>query len=81
MARLAAVDAVMEQVLGAHEHRLLSTVPALLEKHFERLRQAEPEADASRGGWTCSARTCKACCSPNWIFDFNRSKGCSKPFA
>lgn len=41
MARLAAVDAVMEQALGAHEHRLLSTVPALLEKHFERLRQAD----------------------------------------
>ena len=41
MARLAAVDAVMEQVLGAHEQRLLSTVPGLLEKHFERLRQAD----------------------------------------
>lgn len=39
MARLAAVDAVMEQALGAHEQRLLSTVPALLEKRFERLRQ------------------------------------------
>ena len=41
MARLAAVDAVMEQALGGHEHRLLSTVPALLEKHFKRLRQAD----------------------------------------
>ncbi|RYY69444.1 MAG: DUF3348 domain-containing protein [Comamonadaceae bacterium] len=37
MARLASMDAVMEQVLGAHEHRLLATVPALLEKHFKRL--------------------------------------------
>ena len=44
MARLAAVDAVMEQVLGAQEHRLLSTVPALLERHFKRLRQSEPAA-------------------------------------
>ena len=39
MARLASVDAVMEQALGAHEQRLLATVPALLEKHFKRLRQ------------------------------------------
>ncbi|MGJ7493628.1 DUF3348 domain-containing protein [Variovorax sp. RT4R15] len=46
MARLAAVDAVMEQVLGAHEHRLLATVPALLEKHFKRLRPADPAQDA-----------------------------------
>jgi hypothetical protein len=41
MARLAAVDAVMDQVLGAHEHSLLSGVPVLLEKHFNRLRQAD----------------------------------------
>lgn len=40
MARLAAVDVVMEQALAAQERRLLSTVPVLLEKHFERLRQA-----------------------------------------
>src|ERR1700754_4783729 len=29
----------------------------------------------------CSARTCKACCLPNWMFVYNRSKGCSPPFA
>lgn len=40
MARLAAVDEVMEQVLGGHEQRLLATVPALLQKHFERSRPA-----------------------------------------
>lgn len=58
MARLAAVDAVMEQVLGAHEQRLLSTVPALLEKHFARLRRAdqatspdEPEGEVQPGKW------------------------------
>lgn len=47
MARLASMDAVMEQVLGAHEQRLLATVPALLEKHFKRLppsAQAAPDA-------------------------------------
>lgn len=40
MARLAALDAVMEQALGAHERGLMATVPALLEKRFERLRAA-----------------------------------------
>lgn len=49
MARLAALDAVMEQVLGGHEQRLLATVPALLEKHFERLRQ--PDSEAPPEGW------------------------------
>jgi hypothetical protein len=52
MARLAAVDVVMEQVLVPQERRLLATVPTLLEKHFQRLRQAnqttpdEPDAAA-----------------------------------
>jgi hypothetical protein len=49
MARLAAVDAVMEQVLGAQEHRLLSTVPGLLEKHFKRLRESETPDDRAFG--------------------------------
>ncbi len=40
MARLAEVDAVMEQALGARERNLLAAVPALLGAHFERLRQA-----------------------------------------
>lgn len=44
MARLASVDVVMEQVLGAQERTLLASVPALLEKHFRRLRQAAPDA-------------------------------------
>ena len=34
----------MEQALGVHEHRLLSTVPSLLEKHFKRLRKADETA-------------------------------------
>jgi hypothetical protein len=40
MARLAEVDAVMESTLSPREHALLATVPTLLERHFERLRQA-----------------------------------------
>jgi len=57
MARLAAVDVVMEQVLAAREHSLLAAVPALLEKHFTRLRQASPEtvgepgSEAEAGEW------------------------------
>lgn len=47
MAQLAAVDAVMEQALGAHEQRLLATVPAMLEKHFKRLREANAGPVAS----------------------------------
>lgn len=49
MAKLATVDAVMEQALEAREHSLLATVPAMLEKRFKRLRQAaqpEQEPDA-----------------------------------
>ena len=40
MARLAAVDAVMEQALSPREHALLAKVPDLLERRFERLREA-----------------------------------------
>lgn len=48
MAKLATVDAVMEQALVAREHSLLATVPAMLEKRFKGLRQAAmPAPDAS----------------------------------
>lgn len=40
LARLAALDAVMERVLGPRERALLGAVPVLLEKHFDHLRQA-----------------------------------------
>ncbi len=40
LARLAALDAVMTPVLGAREQSVLSTLPILLEGHFQRLRQA-----------------------------------------
>lgn len=51
MAQLAAVDMVMEQALSAHEQRVLATVPALLEKHFNRLRRAEVDRDESPDTW------------------------------
>jgi hypothetical protein len=47
MAQLAALDAVMEQALGAQEQRLLATVPGLLEKRFKRLVLAEKTAKAA----------------------------------
>ena len=57
MAKLATVDAVMEQALVAREHSLLATVPAMLEKRFKGLRQAAmpppdaPETDAAPMAW------------------------------
>jgi len=48
--RLAVVDAVMERVLGARERALLASAPALLEKHFERLRQAARETEPEAAG-------------------------------
>lgn len=38
--QLAAMDAVMEQMLGAREQKLLATVPVYLERRFESRRQA-----------------------------------------
>ena len=45
MARLAAVDVVMEQVLGARERSLLASVPTALEKRFARLRKARQDEE------------------------------------
>lgn len=49
-ARLAMVDAILERSLSIQERRLFATVPSLLEKHFQRLRetaqQAEKDAEA-----------------------------------
>ncbi|SAK69302.1 hypothetical protein AWB78_02670 [Caballeronia calidae] len=47
MARLAVVDAVMEQALSARERTLLANVPALLGKHFERLKRVHASQEAS----------------------------------
>jgi len=46
MARLAEIDAVMEQTLSPREQRLLAAVPALLGEHFSRLREAAGAAAA-----------------------------------
>jgi hypothetical protein len=41
--RLAAVDAVMENMLAEREQLLLARLPTLLETHFERLRRAHAD--------------------------------------
>ncbi|PVX86597.1 DUF3348 domain-containing protein [Paraburkholderia unamae] len=50
LARLATVDAVMEQALGARERSLLAGVPALLGAHFARLRAAATAQAAQAAG-------------------------------
>ncbi|WP_439586756.1 DUF3348 family protein [Hydrogenophaga sp.] len=43
LAQLAALDAVLDQMLGGREQKLLAGVPAFLKTRFQHLRQAEPE--------------------------------------
>lgn len=42
LGRLAALDAAMDEMLGVHERGLLSMVPAMLQKRFDRLHRAHP---------------------------------------
>lgn len=46
LAKLATLDGLMEQVVGAQERVLLSGVPALLERRFDQLRRAHDERPA-----------------------------------
>ncbi|MDP2006089.1 MAG: DUF3348 family protein [Rubrivivax sp.] len=46
LARLAALDATLDQALGARERQLLATAPALLQKHFDRQGQAQTDTTA-----------------------------------
>lgn len=52
--QLAALDAVLAGAVGAREGTLLSTLPALLDKHFHRLRPAQP--DPHDTGWLARFR-------------------------
>ncbi|MDR5856108.1 DUF3348 domain-containing protein [Caballeronia sp. LZ062] len=51
MARLAVVDAVMEQALAARERTLLAQAPALLGKHFQRMRSAHQASPDDAAAW------------------------------
>ncbi len=47
LSQLAAIDAVMDQALAEREQALLTLMPALLQKHFERLHAASNSGAAS----------------------------------
>lgn len=63
LAPLAKMDAVLEQMFGAREQKLMGTVPVVLERRFEQLRTAhqlemdarqqpdDPAAWRQAGGW------------------------------
>ncbi len=51
LGRLAALDGVLEQALGARERSLLATVPVLLGKRFARLHQAQRLAPDDPEPW------------------------------
>jgi hypothetical protein len=54
LAQLAALDAVLDPMLGGREQKMLATVPAFLERRFDQLRQqhpTEPDAPAAAPGW------------------------------
>lgn len=53
LARLAALDAVLDKALAARERQLLATVPGLLDKHLQRLQQAHLDAapEAAPAPW------------------------------
>ncbi len=56
MTRLAMVDGLMERALAARERNLLSLIPGMLEKHFERLRQADGPAQEPNLRWLAAFR-------------------------
>ncbi len=43
LAQLAAMDAMLDQMLGGREQRVLNGVPAILKARFAQLRQSEPD--------------------------------------
>ncbi|WP_439517610.1 DUF3348 family protein [Hydrogenophaga sp.] len=43
LAQLAALDAVLDQMLGGREQKLLAGIPALLKSRFQQLRKAQPQ--------------------------------------
>ncbi|BAN27386.1 DUF3348 domain-containing protein [Caballeronia insecticola] len=57
MARLAVVDAVMEQTFAARERSLLAQVPVLLGRHFEQRKRAHAQSiDTAPSTWLAAFR-------------------------
>ena len=69
LGRLAALDAVLDEALGDRERHLLSTVPVLLEQHFERLRRAHSTTRFQARGSPSGADPSSA--AP-WLADYGR---------
>jgi hypothetical protein len=73
LARLAAVDAIMERSLGARERGLLASVPALLGARFERLRAAQQAAQQAAEGPAAQAGGESAAPTPGaWLDGFRK---------
>jgi hypothetical protein len=68
MARLAAVDAVMERALSPREQTLLASVPAVLGEHFERLRLAAADAPVDER----ASQDANTAMPSAWLDDFRR---------
>ncbi len=66
-AGLALVDAIMERSLGARERVLLTSVPRLLERHFDQLRQA---AQAGADAQAASPCAVSAAAPAAWVETF-----------
>ncbi|ACC75459.1 DUF3348 domain-containing protein [Paraburkholderia phymatum] len=72
MTRLAVVDAIMERSLGARERNLFGAVPGLLAGHFERLRKADRDAQASGAPAEGQAQTEPATRPGAWLDGFRK---------
>lgn len=70
LARLAVLDASMEQALSMHERTLLASVPTLLGRYFERLRATEQQRQADQAD-TLDERASSAS-SSTWVNAFRK---------
>ena len=66
LARLAALDSVMDQMLGGREQHMLSTVSAFLKKRFEQLRR-QAAAEAAADAETLFGETLNPSQQPAWL--------------
>ena len=67
LAQLAALDGVMDKMLGGREQHLLSTVPAFLKKRFEQLRRQAAAEEAANAETLFGAEPPNAHQQPAWL--------------